>query len=113
MPDLDLGAEYLIFDNPKVVTITNPDGVSATTSYAIKRGSQADIVMQNSLDVAQTTVRWHVWKASLSDTAFVPARDGSITDASSNKWYINAVNYVTLESRFELDTTLQAGKGTR
>lgn len=110
---LDLDDEYTIFDNTEIVTLVNPGGATVTTSYALKRASQGDPITQNEFSVVLITCRWHVWPAALSDTTFVPARDGYVQDAAGNRWRINNVNLVTLQSRYELDTTLEAGKGLR
>lgn len=96
------------------LTLKNPDGTSTTCTNAIRRASLHNDIVQNEMGLVTTTCRWHVWKSDLADTTFVPEENGGyITDASSNTWRINSVQLMTAGTRYEIETTLEGGKGLR
>lgn len=111
MATLNATTDWRVMDNLQAVTLTNPNGATASTSYALKRNVPAKLTSQGELARAEVTCRWHVWRTHLS--TFVPCAHGYVTDADGDKWYIGDVSYDTWESRFALDCTLEAGDGPR
>lgn len=108
---LNLGKEWERMDNRKTVTLTNPNGDSTTTSHAVKEDVLTADIIQGGFDIPIVLAKWHVWSLAFADTTFVPARDGYVTDATGNKWYINGAPAVmTNGTRYELETTLEGGK---
>ena len=111
-----LADDYAAFDSDSAttsgrhaLTLTNPDAGSTTCTNAVKRQSLENDVEQNNFNLNLVQCRWHVWKNDLANTAFVPQRDGYLTDSAGNKWYINSVSLLTAGTRYEIETMLQAG----
>lgn len=107
MATLSAATDYRVMDNLVAVTVTNANGDSASTDYALKRNVVQRPIQQGEVEVWHTTCRWHVWKTHMG--TFVPQQHGYVTDPDGAKWYIDDVSYDTWESRFALSCTLQAG----
>ena len=110
---LNLGNDYKLIDDRTSITITNPDTTAVTTSDAMQEESIENDIVQGEVGLELVQSRWHVYKARLSDTSFVPERDGYITDADGNIWRIDAVSLLTNDTRYEIETTLEANKALR
>src|SRR5580693_5453843 len=97
---LNLDRDRVTFMNRKAVTITNADGSTATTANAIKRVVSEERFIQGEIEMVRIKARWHVWKVDLG--AFVPTEHGSVTDPNGNNWYIDSVEWASLESRYAM-----------
>jgi hypothetical protein len=109
---LNLTGEWVRFHNTQPVTITNPDGTSTTIANALKHEAPAaPTVDAGGVQVPVFTCKWLAWLGQLG--TFVPVRHGYVTEADGTKWYIDAVSRLALESRIDMDCTLQADTGLR
>lgn len=111
MPTISIGSDYTFFDNPKTVSLTNPDATTVASKTAIKRVVSMTPGEQNGFKITNVACVWHVWVANLG--SFVPVENGFITETDGTKHYIDkgGVSWETLETRFRLQTTAQAGAG--
>ena len=92
MPTLDLSNEYVVFDNPEVLNLKNPDNTTASTNYGFRRGITTGYVDQSGMMKVENMTRFLIWKKNVSP--WKPEIDCEITDATGKKYYANGVNKI-------------------
>lgn len=106
MPTLDLSNEYVVFDNPEVLNLKNPDNTSATTSYGFRRALTLGYTDQSGIAKIENITRFLVWKKNIEP--FKPTIDCEITDAQSVKYYVNSIDNAGNREYYALDCTQQS-----
>jgi hypothetical protein len=106
MPTLDLSQEFVVFDNPEVLNLKNPDNTTATTNYGFRRALTLGYTDQSGVAKIENITRFLVWKANIAP--FKPMVDCEITDANSVKYYVNSIDNAGNREYYGLDCTQQS-----
>lgn len=104
MPTLDLSNEYVVFDNPEVLNLKNPDNTTASTNYGFRRGITTGYTDQSGMMKIENMTRFLIWKKNVSP--WKPEVDCEITDATGKKYYANGVNNMGNQEYYEIDCTV-------
>ena len=106
MPYLDLSQEFNVFDNPESLSLVNPNGDNASTSYGYRRAITVAYHDQSGVMKVENMTKFLVWKTNI--TPFVPQIDCEVTDQSGSKYYVNGVDNQGNQEYYSLDCTKQS-----
>lgn len=102
---IDLSENYLIFDNPEVLALKNPDGSEATTNYGFRRMATVAFIDQSGMQKVENVTRFMIWKANV--TPWIPQIDCEITDTGGKKYYVNEYESQADRQYYSLHCTQQ------
>jgi len=103
MPTLNLANEYVIFDNPEVLNLKNPDNTTASTNYGFRRAMTVAYQDQSGMAKIENITRFLIWKANV--TTWKPQIDCEITDSYGIKYYVNSIDNQGNREYYGLDCT--------
>ena len=106
---LDFADDMDVLDNTLIVDLKNPDEEEIFGLTVLRRQVERTTVEQGSGTVFQLNARFHMKKKDIEEYGTIPKRDGYLTDPDENRWYINDVSLVTMDTRYQIETTLQSG----